>query len=122
MGPKLAQAALSVLGPDKLREAIATEDLTRLMRVPGVGRKGAQRLVLELKDKVNLPRGAVSAAPVSTPSSGWRDQVSLGLQGLGWSARDADAACAEVEPLVAGDPEVSVAGLMKAALQTLARR
>ena len=56
VGPKLAQAALSVLTPDELRNAIATENLVQLMKVPGVGRKGAQRLVIELKDKINLTR------------------------------------------------------------------
>ena len=56
VGPKLAQAALAVLSPDELRSAIATENLVQLCKVPGVGRKGAQRLVIELKDKINLTR------------------------------------------------------------------
>lgn len=127
VGPKLAQAALAVLPPDDLRAAIATEDLVTLCKVPGVGRKGAQRLVLELKDKINalgpVKASAASAAGVAAPESaaGWRDQVSQGLQGLGWSARDAESACDEVEPL-AGEPGVGVPQLMRAALQTLARR
>jgi len=59
---------------------------------------------------------------VTTASAaGWRDQVSQGLQGLGWSTRDADAACDEVESLAA-EPDVGVPQLMRAALQTLARR
>ena len=121
VGPKLAQAALAVLPPDQLRAAIATENLVQLTKVPGVGRKGAQRMVIELKDKINAvglvdePHTSGSAQPV------WREQVAQGLVGLGWSAKDADAACAEVEPLVAEDPQVSVAVLMRAALQTLAR-
>ena len=53
VGPKLAQAALAVLSPDELRRAIATENLLQLCKVPGIGRKGAQRMVIELKDKVN---------------------------------------------------------------------
>ena len=56
VGPKLAQAALAVLSPDELRRAIATENLVLLCKVPGIGRKGAQRLVLELKDKINVTR------------------------------------------------------------------
>lgn len=119
VGPKLAQATLSVLAPDELRRALATEDLVQLTKVPGVGRKGAQRMVLELKDKVN----AVTAAATSTavPQTQWREQVAQGLIGLGWSVRDADAACAEVEHLVSDDSQVSVATLMRAALQSLAR-
>lgn len=126
VGPKLAQAALAVLPPDDLRSAIATENLVQLCKVPGVGRKGAQRLVLELKDKINAVRlvGDIAGGPVlpAAPSAAaWRDQVSQGLQGLGWSTRDAEAACDEVEPL-AGEPGVGVPQLMRAALQSLARR
>ncbi len=56
VGPKLAQAALAVLSPDELRRAIATENLVLLCKVPGIGRKGAQRIVIELKDKINTRR------------------------------------------------------------------
>jgi Holliday junction DNA helicase RuvA len=122
VGPKLAQAALAVLSPDELRRAIATENLVSLMKVPGVGRKGAQRMVLELKDKINAVAPATTAAPSTDSGPLWREQVAQGLEGLGWSARDADAACSEVEHLVREDPSVSVAVLMRAALQTLARK
>jgi Holliday junction DNA helicase RuvA len=122
VGPKLAQAALAVLPPDQLRAAIATENLVQLCKVPGVGRKGAQRMVIELKDKINTV-GLSSEPHTSTVTQpAWRDQVSRGLVGLGWSEKDADAACSEVEPLVAEDPEVTVAVLMRAALQSLARK
>ena len=126
VGPKLAQAALAVLSPDELRTAIATENLVQLCKVPGIGRKGAQRLVIELKDKINAlglvsePTAPAGGDPVPT-MAGWRDQVSQGLQGLGWSARDAEAACDEVESL-AGEPGAGVPQLMRAALQKLARR
>jgi holliday junction DNA helicase RuvA len=122
VGPKLAQAALAVLSPDELRRAIATENLVQLIKVPGIGRKGAQRLVLELKDKINSVPLATPAAPSTAPGPLWRDQVAQGLEGLGWSARDADAACSEVEHLVRDDSSVSIAALMRAALQALARR
>jgi Holliday junction DNA helicase RuvA len=127
VGPKLAQAALAVLSPDELRSAIATENLVQLCKVPGVGRKGAQRLVIELKDKIYLtrlvsePAATEPGGSTATSAAGWRDQVSQGLQGLGWSTRDAEAACDEVESL-AGEPDVGVPQLMRAALQTLARR
>jgi Holliday junction DNA helicase RuvA len=122
VGPKLAQAALAVLSPDELRQAIATENLVVLCKVPGIGRKGAQRIVIELKDKINAVGTIGDPVPAGATTPGWRDQVTQGLQGLGWSAKDADAACDEVEHLVADDPEVSVAVLMRAALQSLARR
>jgi Holliday junction DNA helicase RuvA len=124
VGPKLAQAALAVLAPDDLRQAIATENLVALTKVPGVGRKGAQRIVIELKDKVNAvlaDRPTDAPGPEPVPTAEWRDQVSQGLQGLGWSAKDAEAACSRVEHLAEEDPSVSVAVLMRAALQTLAR-
>lgn len=124
VGPKLAQAALAVLAPDDLRQAIATENLVALTKVPGVGRKGAQRIVIELKDKVNAvhaDRPVNSRHPEPAAAAEWRDQVSQGLQGLGWSAKDAEAACARVEHLAEEDPSASVAVLMRAALQTLAR-
>ena len=123
VGPKLAQAALAVLSPDELRRAIATENLLQLCKVPGIGRKGAQRMVIELKDKVNtvgLADEPVAAA--GPPPAAWLGQVSQGLQGLGWSAKDADAACDDVAHLTRDDPQVNVAVLMRAALQTLARK
>jgi Holliday junction DNA helicase RuvA len=122
VGPKLAQAALAVLPPDQLRQAIATENLVQLTKVPGIGRKGAQRMVIELKDKINAVGLVSEPHPQEPPQPVWRDQVTQGLIGLGWSAKDADAACAEVEPLVREDPDVSVAVVMRAALQALARK
>ncbi len=121
VGPKLAQAALAVLSPDELRAAIASENLVQLCKVPGIGRKGAQRIVIELKDKINAV-ALTGERPLTAGSAAWRDQVTQGLQGLGWSARDAEIACGEVEHLVAADPQTGVAALMRAALQTLARR
>ncbi len=115
-----------MLSPDDLRTAIRTENLVSLMRVPGVGRKGAQRLVIELKDKINSLSTAqpdeLTDAGSAGPPALWREQVSQGLQGLGWSAKDADAACAGVEPMAAEDPDVGVAVLMRAALQILAKK
>ena len=122
VGPKLAQAALAVLRPDELRQAIATENLVVLCKVPGIGRKGAQRIVLELKDKINAVGLGADLSQAGTTAATWRDQVAQGLVGLGWSARDADAACDEVEHLVDDDPGVGVGVLMRAALQSLARR
>ena len=70
VGPKLAQAALAVLSPDELRQAIATENLVQLCKVPGIGRKGAQRIVIELKDKINAV--ALPAEPGRRPGAAGR--------------------------------------------------
>jgi holliday junction DNA helicase RuvA len=93
-----------------------------LCKVPGIGRKGAQRMVIELKDKINAVGSAEVPVSAIRPTAAWRAQVTRGLQGLGWSARDAESACDEVEHLASEDPQVNVAVLMRAALQTLARK
>ena len=118
IGPKLALAIVSCLTPAQLKQAILTENLMALSKVPGVGKKVAQRLVLELKDKAP----AIEASDVSEPAEEpqWRDQVTSGLQGLGYSARDADSAWESVREM-AQDPACSVADLMKAALRSLAK-
>lgn len=122
VGPKLAQTALAVLTPEELRRAIAAENLVQLCKVPGIGRKGAQRIVIELKDKINAVAQAEESPAAAGPPAAWRRQVTQGLQGLGWSAKDADAACNEVEQLAREDPQINIAVLMRAALQTLARK
>jgi Holliday junction DNA helicase RuvA len=125
VGPRLALAMLAVHGPDALRLAVASEDLVALMRVPGVGKKGAQRIVLELKDRLGTAgetSGAVPGRPVGAASS-WRDQVRAGLMNLGWAARDAEQAIAAVEPELAADGEpVDVALALRAALRRLSTR
>lgn len=116
IGPKIALAVISTLGPDDLRAAIAGGNVAALTRVPGIGAKGAQRLILELKDKV----GQLTLAGQQSPlASGWREQVKAGLEGLGWSSRDAESACDRVAGLA--ETETSVAILMRAALQSLAK-
>lgn len=118
VGPKLAQAMLAVLGPDDLRRAVGSEDVKTLTRVPGIGQKGAQRIILELKDRIGAPVGQRQAA-VATPTEAWRHQVRQGLQGLGWSVKDADRAVDEVAPTAGETPDV--ASLLRAALRTLSR-
>jgi len=120
VGPKLAQAVLAVLGPDELRTAIAAEDVKTLTRVPGVGQKGAQRMILELKDRIGAPVGRGRPAAVPAAQEAWRGQVQQGLVGLGWSVREADRAVESVAPeAAAGVPDV--AALLRAALRTLSR-
>jgi len=118
VGPKLAQAMLAVHTPDGLRRAVTQEDVRALTTVPGIGQKGVQRIILELKDRIGPPVGATPAAPARR-DEGWRDSVRIGLVGLGWSAREADKAMDEVAPSD-GEP-VDVAELLRAALQRLSR-
>jgi len=120
VGPRLAQAALAVLSPDQLRQAVASEDLAVLVKVPGIGKKGAQRIVLELKDKIGAPSKLVAGRPLR-PAAAWREQVHAGLVGLGWSPKDAEDAVVAVSPLAADDPEPSVPDLLRAALRALSK-
>ncbi|WP_214327383.1 Holliday junction branch migration protein RuvA [Nonomuraea sediminis] len=121
VGPKLALAMLAVHTPNALRVAVASADLKALTQVPGIGQKGAQRIVLELKDRLGTPEETVDAAlNGSRRVTLWRDQVHSGLVGLGYSSKDADEAIAIVEPDAGDTP--NVATLLKAALRTLSIR
>jgi len=132
VGPRLALAILGVLSPDALRRAIAAEDLAALTSVPGIGRKGAQRIVLELAGRLGAP-GDVAPAPAAVAAaalSPWREQVRAGLVSLGWQAREADQAIAVVEPELTGGgdgaglaaaPDVDVSVALRAALRVLGR-
>jgi Holliday junction DNA helicase RuvA len=118
VGPKLAQAVLGVHGPDDVRRAVATEDLDGLCLVPGIGRKGAQRLVLELKDRLGSPSsGASSPRRAGSGPPAWQVQLRDALLGLGYSTREADEGVAAV-----GEPETTdVAVLLRHALAVLRR-
>jgi len=121
VGPRLAQAILAIHPPREVRRAVATADIASLVQVPGVGRKGAEKLIVELRDRIgslsdDLP-GA--AAPLVTPSAPWRDQLRQALVGLGWSGREAEDAVAAVEPDAGDDVELAV--LLRRALRILGR-
>jgi len=116
VGPRLALAMLAVHTPDALRRAVAQEDLAALKRVPGIGHKGAQRIVLELKDRLGPP---TSSTPVPVTDDG-RVQVVDALVGLGWPVKAAQDAVAQVlddstDPVTPQE----VAGVLRAALRTL---
>ena len=117
VGPRVAQAVLTVHTPDAVRRALATEDLAALCLVPGIGRKGAQRMVLELKDKAGLP-GASAAVPAQT---GWRDTLSQALVGLGWSSTQADEVVAGLAAEHPAATEADVPSLLRSALAQLGR-
>jgi len=120
VGPRLALAMLAVHSPDGLRRAVADEDLAALKRVPGIGHKGAQRIVLELGDRLGPPAVPLGTTRTTAPAGDHRDQVVEALVGLGWQARTAQEAVAAVleggtEPVGPGE----VAGLLRAALRSL---
>lgn len=127
IGPRIALAMLAVHSPDALRRAVAAEDLNALTMVPGIGRKGAQRIVLELKDRLGAPGDFAGNGhvPARNAAPSWRDQVQSGLVNLGWSARDAEAAIAAVEAEsdgtldAAGAPDVAT--VLRAALRKLSK-
>ena len=125
IGPRLALAMLAVHSPDALRRAVAAEDIKALTMVPGVGNKGAQRIILELKDRLGAPGDLAGrgdgAGPARRAEPSWRDQVASGLVNLGWSARDADAAVDAVEA-DSGDQTPDVATALRAALRKLSRQ
>jgi len=127
VGPKLAQAMLAVHGADELRRAVTTEDLITLCRVPGIGSKGAQRIVLELKDRIGGPTGSATgrAAAAQPQPDGWQQQVRAGLLGLGWSAREAEAAIDNVAAMAAetgsDGGSMDTSKLLRAALRSLSK-
>ena len=109
VGPRLALAMLAVLEPETLRTALAQGDLTVLTRVPGIGRKGAERLVVELRDRVGVLAPAVPG-PLTRGGGAVRTQVTEALVGLGFAVRQAelavDAVLAEADRELADTSEV----------------
>ena len=122
VGPRLAQTMLAVHAPDALRSAVATGDEKALMAVPGIGKKGAQRLLLELKDRLGAPLGTAAAQSAGAPAAAsWSDQLHAALIGLGYAPREADEAVAAVTPQAEAAAEPNVGTLLRAALQSLNR-
>ncbi|MBH0774980.1 Holliday junction branch migration protein RuvA [Nocardia bovistercoris] len=119
VGPRLAMAVLAVLEPEALRKALAESNVAALTRVPGIGKRGAERMVVELRDKVNLvpvhsgPPG--SAAPAVAPV---RDQVVEALTGLSFPLKQAEQA---VDSVLAENPAAGTSAALRAALSLLGR-
>jgi Holliday junction DNA helicase RuvA len=124
VGPRLALAMVAVHSPDALRRAVASEDVKTLTMVPGIGNKVAQRIILEMKDRLGVPSDPGSGpgtGPSRRAAPSWRDQVTVGLVNLGWSAREADAAVTAVEADYDGQaPDVATA--LRAALRKLSKQ
>ncbi|SDY21727.1 Holliday junction DNA helicase subunit RuvA [Geodermatophilus africanus] len=133
VGPRLAQAVLAIHPPREVRRAVSMADVKALMQVPGIGKKGAERLILELRDRLGATTtdtqldGVVAPAglPGVTPVAPWRDQLTSALVGLGWTAKEADAAIVQLAPLadeqVTASGSVEVAVLLRQALRMLGR-
>jgi len=117
VGPRLALAMLAVHTPDDLRRAVAGEDIKALTMVPGIGQKGARRILLELGDRLGPATDATPAAAAAAPAGGTRTDVVTALTGLGWPAKSAEQA---VDTVLAESGEgADTAEVLRAALQQL---
>jgi Holliday junction DNA helicase RuvA len=132
VGPRLAQAVLAIHPPREVRRAVSMADVKALMQVPGIGKKGAERLILELRDRLgsittdtSLDGPALAGLPAVTPVAPWRDQLTSALVGLGWSGKEAETAVVELAPVadaqIVETGSVEVAVLLRRALQLLGR-
>ncbi|MET9213774.1 MULTISPECIES: Holliday junction branch migration protein RuvA [unclassified Nocardia] len=118
VGPRLAMAVLAVLEPEALRKALAESNVAALTRVPGIGKRGAERMVVELRDKVNLV--PVPAGPPGTqvPVTPVREQVTEALVGLGFPVKQAEPA---VDAVLADQPTATTSVALRAALGLLGK-
>lgn len=119
IGPKVALAITGALTADDLARAISQEDIGAIEKVPGIGKKGAQRLILELKGKLH---SATSDVRVSIAQSGVRDQLVAALTGLGFSPKDSDAAItatfASLSESSTDPSKIEISELLRLALQS----
>jgi len=119
IGPKVALAILGAHTPQSLAVAIAQEDIKAIEKVPGIGRKGAQRLILELKGKIS-DFGSGDHKQIHQPV--WREQLTSALISLGFTAKDSDAAITAVVAQYADGgvdaQNVDISELLKATLQS----
>ncbi|MGI8880980.1 MAG: Holliday junction branch migration protein RuvA [Jatrophihabitans sp.] len=121
VGPKLAQTILGVHPPRTVRQAIATSDFAALMQVSGIGKKGAERLVIELRDRIGSIDGSDSVLTGGSvaPTAPWRDQLKHALAGLGFTGKEATDAIDALNAEAGETPDVSV--LLRRAIQLLGR-
>jgi Holliday junction DNA helicase RuvA len=117
IGPKVALSIVSALSPSQLAIAISQEDISAIEKVPGIGRKGAQRLILELKGKLT-DFGTTSKTDRHQPV--WREQLTSALVSLGFNAKDSDAAISQVVARLSEDgidaQNLELSDLLKRAL------
>jgi holliday junction DNA helicase RuvA len=114
VGPKIALATLAVYDPQALRQALADGDVTALTRVPGIGKRGAERLVLELRDKI----GPVTPCVTNAVGHAVRVPVVEALVGLGFAAKQAEEA---TDKVLAVDPDSTTQSALRSALSMLGK-
>ena len=117
VGPKIALATLAVYDATALRQALADGDVTALTRVPGIGKRGAERLVLELRDKIGPVSGGAGLAAATGHAV--RAPVVEALVGLGFAAKQAEEA---TDKVLAGDPDANTQSALRAALSMLGKK
>jgi holliday junction DNA helicase RuvA len=116
VGPKIALATLAVYDAPSLRKALADGDVTALTRVPGIGKRGAERMVLELRDKI----GPVHASgAVAFNGHSVRGPVVEALVGLGFALKQAEEA---TDKVLANEPEATTSSALRSALSMLGKR
>jgi Holliday junction DNA helicase RuvA len=126
IGPRIALALLGTMAPDDLRRAVAAGDEAALMKAPGIGRKGAQRIILELADRLGPASFDAVAGFVGSQAGGWQGSVIAGLVSLGWSSKDAERAVDSIDAETASaaskaGAKADISALLKAALRNLDR-
>lgn len=123
VGPKLAQTMLAVYPPRELRRAVATSDLAALTRVPGIGRKGAERIALDLRDRIGSIDGPDGPMDMDglTAVAPWRDQLAHALAGLGFSGKEALDAIDAVAADHPVDEAPDIPTMLRRSIQLLGR-
>ncbi len=116
VGPKIALATLAVYDAATLRQALADGDISALTRVPGIGKRGAERMVLELRDKIGASPGVAAAA--GSGGHAVRAPVVEALVGLGFAAKQAEEA---TDKVLALDQEATTSSALRAALNLLGK-
>lgn len=117
VGPKIALATLAVYDAQALRQALADGDVAALTRVPGIGRRSAERLVLELRDKIGPV--APTAAAMVVNGHAVRGPVVEALVGLGFAAKQAEEA---IDKVMANEPEATTSSALRSALSMLGKK
>jgi holliday junction DNA helicase RuvA len=117
VGPKIALATLAVYDAPSLRQALADGDVTALTRVPGIGKRGAERMVLELRDKIGTV--ATAAGAVSLNGHSVRGPVMEALVGLGFAVKQAEEA---TDKVLANEPEATQSTALRSALSMLGNK
>ncbi|WP_072801941.1 Holliday junction branch migration protein RuvA [Rhodococcoides yunnanense] len=121
VGPRIAMATLAVLDPHSLRTALADSNLAALTRVPGIGKRGAERMIVELRDKVDAivgSSGGSSISPGAASGSSVRDQIVEALTGLGFAVKQAEDA---TDSVLAAQPDASTSAALRSALASLGK-